>query len=148
MIVVIACGDKKADKAMPAASMYQGKYFNDCLRYARSIATDNKIFIMSAKYGLVRTTRVIEPYNITMKKQHALTAAMLQQQARALRIYNDQCIFIGGTPYRLLAQQVFKDFYAPFSKAPNGIMPEGACRMGYQRQAMNLHIGVIPRRQQ
>lgn len=147
MIVVISCGDKKQSVPTTAAELYTGKYFKDCLRYARSIAKDRDIYIMSAKYGLIRTTRVIAPYNTTMNK-HQLTAIILQQQAQALNIIKQPCIFVGGKPYRMLVQQVFKDFYAPFAKAPDGIMPLGACRMGYQRQAMTLYYGQIPRRQQ
>lgn len=147
MIVVICCGDKKADVPTTAADLYTGKYFKDCISYARSIANEKNIYIMSAKYGFVRTTKVIAPYNTTLKSRHSLTASMLQQQARALRITNQECIFIGGKPYRLLAQQVFKNFYAPFSKAPEGIMPSDACRMGYQRSAMKLYRGKVPRRQ-
>ena len=83
MIVVICCGGKKAAKPMPAAEMYLGRYFKCCLSYARSIVKEKDIYIMSAKYGFMRTSKVIAPYNTTLDKAESLTANMLQQQARA-----------------------------------------------------------------
>jgi hypothetical protein len=147
MIVIVCCGGKKADVPMPAAEMYRGRYFKMCLKYARSIAKEKDIYIMSAKHGFMRTTKVIAPYDATMEKSQSLTASMLQQQARALRITNQECIFIGGKPYRLLAQQVFKEFYAPFVEAPVGILPSRDVSMPTRQAIMNQHLGKVPRRQ-
>lgn len=148
MIVVICCGGKKAAKPMPAAEMYLGRYFKCCLSYARSIVKEKDIYIMSAKYGFMRTSKVIAPYDTTLDKAESLTANMLQQQARALRIHNQSCLFIGGKPYRLLAAQVFKDFYAPFVEAPNGVLPSRDVSMATRQAIMNQHHGTVPRRQQ
>ena len=66
MVVFIGCGKRKAIKKCEAQSMYQGDYFKTCLRYAK-VLTDNKnIYILSAKYGLLHLTDIIEPYNITL----------------------------------------------------------------------------------
>ena len=45
--------------------MYQGQLFKKSYLYAIKLNPD-KIFILSAKYGLLELNDIIEPYNITL----------------------------------------------------------------------------------
>lgn len=62
--VVIPCGAEKLTTSSKAADMYTGSMFKDALNTARGVVPDEQIFILSAKYGLLRLDQVIEPYDI------------------------------------------------------------------------------------
>lgn len=65
-LVVIGCGAGKLDRPAPAAELYTGTYFRECLATARAIADPESIRILSAKHGLVRLDDVLEPYDVTL----------------------------------------------------------------------------------
>jgi len=64
-IVLIPCGGIKAAYPTVAACMYQGRLFKLILRYAKRLKP-NKIFILSAKYGLLSLNLIIKPYQKTL----------------------------------------------------------------------------------
>jgi hypothetical protein len=145
MIVVISCGAKKADTAQRAIDLYQGAFFRATSGWARSVADERNIYIMSAKYGLLPAAKVVEPYNLRMGQAGSVTVETLRKQARALRIDKERPIVLAGKDYLAMAEQVWAGVYAPFSAQPRGIMPQGKSGMGYQLQAMKQHHGRIPR---
>ena len=53
-IILVACVEAKADKPGKAEDFYRSPYFKKCLTWARSVATDHCIRIVSGKYGLLR----------------------------------------------------------------------------------------------
>lgn len=67
MKVFISCTKSKLDHPCPAAELYTASaLFRKHLAYARSIAEDRDIFILSALYGLVPLDRVLDPYQATL----------------------------------------------------------------------------------
>jgi len=144
MIVVISCGAKKRSMPSRAIDLYQGSYFKSACRWARSIATDNRIYILSAKYGLLPANKVVEPYNLRMGQAGSVTVATLQQQARALNIDKQVAIVVAGTDYARMARQVWLDVRTPFAAQPHGILYPGKSGMGHQLQAMKHHLGRLP----
>lgn len=66
MIVFIGCGKDKNTTECEAQNMYKGNYFKTCLEYAKSLTDINSIYILSAKYGVLKLTDIIIPYNITL----------------------------------------------------------------------------------
>jgi hypothetical protein len=144
MIVVISCGAKKAATAQPAIDLYQGAFFRAMRSWARSVTKDRNIYIMSAKYGLLPASKVIEPYNLRMGQAGCVSVDTLQRQARALHITYEQVIIVAGKNYLDMAKQVWSDLYAPFTAMPSGVLQPGMCGMGYQLQAMKQHAGHIP----
>jgi len=66
-IVLISCVSKKLNHKSKAQDLYVSPLFQKNLRYARSLNPD-KIFILSAKYGLLSLTDVVEPYDKTLNK--------------------------------------------------------------------------------
>lgn len=67
LVGLVGCGKAKAktDKPLPAKRLYTGGLFRSSLRFA----TDRckYTFIVSAKYGLIKITQKIEPYDMTLK---------------------------------------------------------------------------------
>ncbi|GLI17221.1 hypothetical protein MTHERMOG20_16750 [Moorella thermoacetica] len=64
-IALISCTSRKKAYKCPARELYwESPRFR--LAYALAKLVANKIFILSAKHGLVPEDRVIEPYNETM----------------------------------------------------------------------------------
>ena len=144
MIVVISCGAKKATTAQPAIDLYQGAFFVAMRKWARSVTKDRIIYIMSAKYGLLPASKVVEPYNLRMGQAGCVSVDTLQRQSRALHITYEQVIIVAGKTYLDIARQVWSDLYAPFTATPRGVLTPGMCGMGYQLQAMKQHAGHIP----
>lgn len=65
MIVFIGCVKKKVNYETEAQFLYNSSYFNYCLKYAKSLNPD-KIYILSAKHGLLKLTTRISPYELTL----------------------------------------------------------------------------------
>jgi hypothetical protein len=63
--VLISCGSKKLNKRAKAKDMYQSPLFKHSLEYAIKLNPD-KIFILSAHYGLLELETEIEPYDVTI----------------------------------------------------------------------------------
>jgi len=66
IIVFIGCGKKKSYRKNFADRMYLGNYFRTCFSLAKKLTTKNNIYILSAKYGLLKLTDVIEPYELKL----------------------------------------------------------------------------------
>lgn len=61
----VACCKTKGDRPMPAAALYRSPLFRKSLLAA--LDTSDKVFILSAKHGVVSCNEVIEPYDVTLK---------------------------------------------------------------------------------
>jgi len=67
---LISCVSKKLDRKAKARELYVSPLFRLNLKYALSLRPD-KIFILSAKYGLIGLNDEIEPYDITLNKMRS-----------------------------------------------------------------------------
>ena len=79
-IILISCGSKKMNKRTKAKDMYQSPLFKNSLEYALKLNPD-KIFILSALYGLLDLEKEIEPYDVTISnvsKQNRLKKPQLK----------------------------------------------------------------------
>jgi hypothetical protein len=61
----VACSKTKSTLKLPAAALYTSDLFRKSLLAA--IDRSEKVFILSAKYGLLGCNDVIEPYDVTLK---------------------------------------------------------------------------------
>ncbi len=66
IVALVACSKTKLNKPAMAAELYMSPLFRLAMRYARLSA--DEVFILSAKYTLLRTNDWIGPYNQTMKQ--------------------------------------------------------------------------------
>lgn len=66
-VILIACSASKLDNDATAKDLYTGQLFKKSKAYAEK--TGEPYFILSAVHGLLEPTKVIGPYNYTLKKQ-------------------------------------------------------------------------------
>ena len=149
MIVVLACGEKKSIVAQRAIDLYVGNYFNCAKNWALSVVPITQIYILSAKYGLVKATKVIAPYELRLHQRQRFDANKLKRQAIQYGIIDMPVIACGGQAYVKSLRQVFADVYAPFTTVKYGgaypNLNEFAGRMGTQRGWMINAHGQIPK---
>jgi hypothetical protein len=62
-IVFLMCGKDKEKFKTRAKYLYKSKRFQKSLQYAKILANENYIFILSAKHGLLELEIEIEPYD-------------------------------------------------------------------------------------
>jgi len=67
-IVLLSCTKSKLDKPSQAQNLYSASpMFQKTLEYGKALHPD-KMFILSAKHHLVPLTKVLEPYDKTLKE--------------------------------------------------------------------------------
>lgn len=120
MIVIIPCGARKLTHKAMAKDIYIGSYAVMCKRYARSITTDDNIFVLSAKYGLLQMADEIEPYSLTLGQVGCITPEQVKQQAVDMNIDKEDCIAIGGKRYTDLCKAVFLNCKTPLQDNVKG----------------------------
>jgi hypothetical protein len=66
-IYLVACVAQKASVALPAEELYVSDWFRKARSYVKChIGPPDRWYILSAKYHLVESRRVISPYNETL----------------------------------------------------------------------------------
>lgn len=123
-IALISCSKEKKNYPCAARELYSASnLFSLSYQYAQKNA--DKIYILSAKYGLVAEDQVIPPYNQTLKemnRQQQLNwaAGVLEALERECNLSSDHFILLAGNTYcRDLTQHL-----------PNHSMPLEGLRMG------------------
>jgi len=116
-IVLISCASKKLSRPAKARDIYASSLFKLNLKFAESLRPD-KVFILSAKHGLLELEKVIEPYNTTLnnlglKELKAWAETVLQQLAQAADLKNDKFVILAGEKYRKHLLPSMKNFEIP-----------------------------------
>jgi len=116
-IALISCVSKKLTHRTRAEELYISSLFKLNMKYARSLSP-NKIFILSAKYGLLKLEDEIEPYNETLneKKDSEIkewAEKVLAQLAKEADLENDEIIFLAGEKYRRYLIPGIKNYKIP-----------------------------------
>lgn len=116
-IVLISCVSRKLEKKSKAKDLYTSPLFKYNLRYAYSLNPD-KIFILSAEYGLVDLEQEVEPYNKTLSsmKQGEIkmwAERVLSQLKEVSDTTNDKFIFLAGEKYRKYLIQDIPNYEIP-----------------------------------
>lgn len=156
--VIIGCGNAKRATPHPAADLYTSAYLRTAVAWARSVTTADRLLILSAKYGLIRGSDVIAPYQATFGKTHGfaatraaleppVTVAEVARQVVAYPHLNGPIITLAGKDYYrvLLAASSGRLIpYNPFFPLLDAAGHDH--RTGYQAQAMKAHMGRIPGR--
>tara|TARA_R110002096_G_scaffold419055_1_gene623481 strand:- start:1035 stop:1496 length:462 start_codon:yes stop_codon:yes gene_type:complete len=108
-IVLISCGSKKMNKRTKAKEMYQSPLFKNSLEYALKL-NPNKIFILSAHYGLLDLETEIEPYDVTISnvsKQNRLKKPELKVLNKSEKIEWGKKIIEKLATYSNIEKDVF-----------------------------------------
>lgn len=121
-LIVIPCGKSKASVASRAAELYRGNYFRGCLAYARAHAVDDRIVILSGKYGLLPLDRVVSPYEQRIDKPGAITTAEVMAQAREMGLIDVRPVTaLTGRAYSRVVNRIWPHARYPMDGVPDGM---------------------------
>jgi hypothetical protein len=104
-VYLISCVAEKRASVSPAQELYCSDWFMKCKAYVlRSLGPGDEWYILSAKYGLLKPSREIAPYDETlktMKREHRVLWAeqILGQLSKLLRP-DDAVVILAGQSYR------------------------------------------------
>ncbi len=103
-IALIACCASKNKYACKAKDMYISPLFNGSYAYAKKLGAE-KVYILSAKHGLLDENKIIEPYNETLlKKSKQELISWANNVCSELNIVadpqTDKYIILAGAVYR------------------------------------------------
>jgi endonuclease III len=103
-IILIACVKTKRETPSKAIDLYISPLFKKSLEYAQLLNPD-KIYVLSAKYGLVSSEEVIEPYELTLNNMPTSeikkwSKRVLDQLSSVTDLKNDNFIILAGQNYR------------------------------------------------
>lgn len=120
MIVFISCVKKKSDKPSKARYLYTSPLFKKMLAYAESL-NPSKIYILSAKYGVVSPDDVISPYeatlgNMNVRARKTWARKVLTQLKNDNVDFGDKAVFLCGKRYREYIMPFFRDSTAPLAR--------------------------------
>ena len=120
MIVFISCVKLKQKKRCRAEELYISDLFKKELAYAKSLKP-RRIYILSAKYGVVELDDIINPYELTLNRMkeedRKKWAFNCYKQLVSKNIdFNEKTIFLCGNNYRKYLMRMFKDAEAPLKK--------------------------------
>jgi len=116
-IILIACASQKRSRKSKASDLYVSPLFIKSLAYAKRLNPD-KIFILSAKYGLLDLNTEIEPYNLTLntmstKEIKDWSIKVIEQLKEISNLQEDKFIFLAGKNYRKYIEPELSYFEAP-----------------------------------
>jgi len=103
-VVLLSCVSKKLSHKAKARDLYISPLFRLGLKYAESLHPD-KIFILSAEYGLIDLETEIAPYNRTLNTMSVAESLVwadkvLLQLNNSVDLKNDEFVFLAGERYR------------------------------------------------
>ena len=117
-IALIGCTARKQNYKCSALEMYtKSNYFNLKLDYCEKINVD-KIFILSAKYGLLEPEDIIEPYNIHLKntsKEYRINWSknVLNDLKQKTNLKKDEFIILISNDYMKYLIEYIPNHYNP-----------------------------------
>lgn len=115
---------------MPAASLYQSALFRKSLLAA--LDTSDKVYILSAKHGIISCNEIIEPYDVTLKTMHRS-----EREAWGLRVQPqlDFLLHARDTAVMYCGEEYFAPLRAHFERLNVTVeMPLGSLSLGARLQ--------------
>ena len=123
-IFLISCVSKKLSHKARARDLYISPLFRMNLKYAQQFSPQ-KVFILSAKYGLVHLDEEIKPYDVTLNKMSARerrnwAAKVALQLQDECDLENDHFVILAGQKYRQYLLPHLKSYEVPLAGLPIG----------------------------
>ena len=112
--VIVACGKSKTEHPVMAHQLYTGGYFRLALACAKLYEPLENIYIFSAKYGIVHSSDVLEPYEQTLEMPGAIKITTLYEQLAPIE--RDEMVFFGGMRYLNMLRRIKRDIKAPLQE--------------------------------
>lgn len=109
-ICLVACVKLKATSQQKARDLYTSTLFKSCVKYAEKYC--DSFYILSAKYGLLAPTILVEPYNDTL-----LDKVLVERRKWFLKVITeldkivkegDTLVFLAGEKYREYLQPYYE----------------------------------------
>ena len=124
MIIFIGCVKAKQNKRCKAEELYISPLFKMSLQYAKKLNPD-KIYILSAKYGVIELKQEIEPYEETLntkgkEEQKKWAISCVKQLQDKKTNFNEKAIWLCGKNYNKYLSKVFKNSEFPFGNLKFG----------------------------
>jgi cytoplasmic iron level regulating protein YaaA (DUF328/UPF0246 family) len=116
-VVLISCVSKKLNHNALAAELYISPLFRLNLAYAKKLHPD-AIYILSAKYGLLRLDDAVEPYDLTLNEMRneqvrAWAHLVLRRLQEETDLEADHFVFLAGANYRKYLPPHLKSYEVP-----------------------------------
>ncbi len=123
-VVLISCVSKKLPHKAKAKDLYVSPLFRMNLAYAHQFSPE-KIFILSAKYGLVGLGEEIEPYDVTLNRMSAVERRnwankVTAQLRKCCDLETDHFVILAGQKYRQYLLPYLKSYEVPLAGLPIG----------------------------
>ena len=118
MIVFISCTKQKQNRPCTAKIMYStSAWFCGAYKYAKSLNPEH-IYILSAKYGLLKEDTIISPYERTLNSAKDAEikewSKMVAKQIEVEDVDTSQkAVFLCGRNYRKYVKNLFKEYEVP-----------------------------------
>ncbi len=117
-IVLISCVKTKLDHSAKAEDLYISDLFKKNLAFAKKLRPDF-IFILSAKYGLLRLNDRIAPYDKTLKnlsvnERRDWSHAVITELHKYANLSQDEFILLAGENYREFLIPYLRNYSIPF----------------------------------
>ncbi|MCW6681599.1 peroxide stress protein YaaA [Aerococcaceae bacterium NML160702] len=135
MIAFIGCCKTKKDHACTALEMYQGHIFKKSYMYVKKKYPNAKVYILSAKYGLLKLDEEIEPYELTLNTFRDAeiknwSKRVYKQLCREEISFDSEAVFLCGVEYYKYLQRLFETTTIPMK----------GLRMGKRLQWLNKQL--------
>ena len=116
-IILISCGSQKLSQRAKVKNLYISTLFKLNRKYAEKLNPD-KIYVLSAKYGLLDLEQEIEPYEQTLNsmpvKEVKLWASHVIDQLKEIGSLNKmELTFLAGEKYRKFLIPHFSNYTIP-----------------------------------
>lgn len=146
--IILGCGALKRTEPAPAIDMYRSPYARAAAAWALSVTDPEKVLILSAKYGLIDSRRVIEPYDVSFHgptSTRSVTLAGLAAQAAAFPGLGGQTIMLAGLVYRGRLMRATHGHVRPLNPFLEELRAAGApLGIGTLTRALKSSTGRIP----
>ena len=144
-IALISCTSRKKAYKCPAKDLYsESPRFR--LAYAFSRLVADKIFILSAKYGLVSENMIVEPYNETLKdkntqERRAWSEMVLNELRKVSDLEHDEFIILAGEVYHENLLPHMNHFWLPLKGKRQGEwIPELERLIGLEKESDKTRV--------
>lgn len=134
-LVIIPCGAAKRAHRSPAGQLYTGSYHRACRAWALSVVPSARVYILSAKHGLLALDDPVDPYDLKMGEAGSISAGQVREQARRKGLLGEPVVCVGGKPYADILRAAFGEVR---------VLTDGVGGMGDQMRFLKENRGRIP----
>lgn len=103
LLVIVPCGGAKLGAPTVAERLYTGSFHRLCMRAGLALTGRDRVRILSGKYGLLRLTDPVEPYEQRINAPFSLAGVNVVEQAASQGLQGERPILLLPAAYHLVA---------------------------------------------